>query len=42
MQEAELLLAYDFVVGLGVLHKSKELNEKGRSVLGSLKLDHFS
>lgn len=42
LQEAKLLLAYDFVVGLVQLCKSKELGKNGGCVLGSLKLDPFS
>lgn len=42
LQEAELLLAYDFVVRLVQLCKSKEGGKNGGCVLGSLKLDPFS
>lgn len=42
MQDAELLFAKDFVVGLVLLYKSKELDKNGRSVLRSLKSDPFS
>lgn len=42
MQDTELLLVYDFVVGVVLLYKSEELGKNGRSVLGSLKLDPFS
>lgn len=42
LQEAKLLLAYDFVVGLVQLCKSEEWDKNEGCVLGSLKLDPFS